>query len=254
VRSIAVLAVVVIMVSVLGALLIPAVAKVREAAARTQCVSNLSQIGFAAVSYHDSHKHFPLAGEQNAALLPQERLSWFVSIGPYVESTYLYLKADRTKGWNAEENRYLALTGMGYVQCPGYPDRLPESTLMPTHYVGIAGLGVDAAALAEDNPDAGFFGYERKLSFDTLKRPSSTVLVAVETLYAHGAWSASGPPTARGVVEDSPYLGADGQFGGIHAAGANALFADCSVQCLNESVDPRLFKAMATMASNPLLE
>lgn len=50
-RSITTVAILVMIVSALGALLIHGVAKVREAAARTQCVSNLKQIGIAVVSY-----------------------------------------------------------------------------------------------------------------------------------------------------------------------------------------------------------
>ncbi len=48
--------------SVLLALLIPAVQKVREAEARTQSTNNLKQIGLAALSFHDANKRLPFNG------------------------------------------------------------------------------------------------------------------------------------------------------------------------------------------------
>jgi len=81
------LLVVIAIIAVLIGLLLPAVQKVREAAARTQCTNNLKQLNLAVQAYHDSHMTLP---PLNSPLSSTTYGSIYVGLFPYVEQGNLY--------------------------------------------------------------------------------------------------------------------------------------------------------------------
>jgi prepilin-type processing-associated H-X9-DG protein len=246
-KAIQVLVVVVILLSC-GGLFLLFVGKVREAAVRVQCTNNLKQLGLAIENYAGTYSKYPRAALPNAELVPEERQSWIVEIWPFVEAGPIYNKMDHKKAWDAEENRFAALTIVRTLRCPTYRDPPPAGVLFPSHYLGIAGVGANAIDLPLEDNRAGFFGYDRTIKHEDLKDTRS-ILVLAETSQVSGAWTAAGLPTSRGFIPNgSAYIGKDGQFGGNHRGGANVTFADGSVHFIEQSIDPAVWEAMATLS------
>jgi hypothetical protein len=110
--------IVVVMFATLVALLIPAVLKVREAAARTQSINNLKQLGLAMHGFHDANKRLPFNGSDIAPpkatvvysrmAIPMNKESgcWYWQISPYVESGPFF-------------SRINATVSVPVLQCPG---------------------------------------------------------------------------------------------------------------------------------------
>jgi len=104
------LLVVIAIIAILIALLVPAVQKVREAAARTQCVNNLKQIMLGVHSYHDTYKRVPPVEAVTKAFGTPYGNFWspdgtngtiFFFILPYVEQSPLYKAANGDSMSNA---------------------------------------------------------------------------------------------------------------------------------------------------------
>jgi hypothetical protein len=83
----------------------PAVDKLREAAARTQSINNLKQMGLAMHSYHDVNKVLPAAATYDANGKPL--LSWRVHVLPYIEQNDLYKQFKLDEPWDSEHNKKL---------------------------------------------------------------------------------------------------------------------------------------------------
>ena len=121
------LLVVIAIIAILIALLVPAVQKVREAAARTQCINNLKQIGLAVHNYHGAYKVLPpgdTCPNGRNTLSNNWYWSWMAWIMPYMEQQSLFDEAETYNNnvsndpWNgATSNPVLGQTLVAY-KCP----------------------------------------------------------------------------------------------------------------------------------------
>lgn len=143
------LLVVIAIIGILIALLLPAVQSAREAARRSQCQSQMRQLGLALQNFHDTARRFP-AGRNGT---DQFAVSWAQQILPQVELQTLFDAHVPTERVDAEANAAAMRTAIDLYACPSRraaaadrnfdnDDQPPEveSAAVLGDYAGNAGL------------------------------------------------------------------------------------------------------------------
>jgi prepilin-type N-terminal cleavage/methylation domain-containing protein/prepilin-type processing-associated H-X9-DG protein len=278
------LLVVIAIIAVLIGLLLPAVQKVREAAARSKCQNNLKQIGLACHNYHDLNRSLP-PGYVATANYPDTSPGWGwpAFLLPQLEQDALYRQLDFRRP--VETQPAIQTVLRGFI-CPSdlppataFPitDGLGTTicTAAPSSYAGTVG---DDASEVEDEFGGGVFYRNSQTRFTDITDGTSQTVLAGDRAWAdtNGIWA--GAPS-NGVVRAGPLnpwtnatasspvfvlahnnwinikTDADGgldDFSSYHAGGVNILFADGSVHFLRSIVvdgpERRAFWALGTRA------
>ena len=258
------LLVVIAIIAILIGLLLPAVQKVRSAAARLQCQNNLKQLGLALHDYHDAYQHLPAPRGTHVAptYLFTEYRGWMCDVLPYVEQGPLANQMF-TNPWstgffatyNTPVNNYL---------CPSDPRNLKviaSGNGALTSYLGVTGSDNDVN-VQYNGPTNGMFDVSSsgvRLT-DVSDGTSNTLMVGERPPSANlqlGWWGASDYDTllstrqlygdpfgAPGCVlpglfgpgkTQGPCNGDGNHFWSFHDNGANWVFADGSVRFLSYS-------------------
>jgi prepilin-type N-terminal cleavage/methylation domain-containing protein/prepilin-type processing-associated H-X9-DG protein len=135
------LLVVIAIIAILIGLLLPAVQKVREAAARMSCSNNLKQLGLAAFNYESSYQRFPSginlpAGYTYAdgthappAPIPGQSISLFEALLPYIEQDNIYRSMNFAGNSNSQYNP-------GNCDSPTAPGAAPIKTYLCPSDIG----------------------------------------------------------------------------------------------------------------------
>lgn len=187
--------------------------------------------------------------QEAISLPPDQRLSWMTSLLPHLDRNDLYHKLQFGEEWNSPKN-----ADVTSVIVPEFQSHLIADRTNNTHFVGMAGVGANAAELPYDDPRAGVFGYNRKPSLDNISDGSSMTIMLMTVQNKLGPWAQGGSSTVRG-LSAQPYIGGPDGFGcgassprqkDKGARGAIACFADGSVRFISETVDPRVLEALAT--------
>jgi prepilin-type N-terminal cleavage/methylation domain-containing protein/prepilin-type processing-associated H-X9-DG protein len=265
------LLVVIAIIAVLIGLLLPAVQKVREAAARLQCQNNLKQMGLAIHNYHDANGTFPPGGTTFNGTAGN---SFHVYILPYIEQQALFGKFNLAQTYNAGTsttgnmgNRNLV---PGIYLCPsqslrtGYGADAGWSTV---HYVGNMGPHgtnplTNTAYSWTANASTGGYAQQGVLEagWTGIRIPeisdgtSNTILVgelswgtpSLPVPYrgwnrgcgsATSTYGCQGSKNVAYSINNPASLnaGTDLAFGSLHTGGANFAFCDGSIHFLSEN-------------------
>lgn len=142
------LLVVIAIIALLIGLLLPAVQKVREAAARMSCQNNMKQIGLALHNFHGANNNFPM-GMKGGGIGTAP--NWRVLLFPYMEMDNVYKAMDITNTRAAASNTVFNSKTYPMWKCPSSPlDPNPNignntNLHQVAAYIGIMGAYTDPA-------------------------------------------------------------------------------------------------------------
>jgi prepilin-type N-terminal cleavage/methylation domain-containing protein/prepilin-type processing-associated H-X9-DG protein len=274
------LLVVIAIIAILIGLLLPAVQKVREAAARIKCQNNLKQLALGVHNYHSAREVFP----PGYVTLPVARNDGvFISLLPYIEQEGIHriwvftpagtqnwgiISQAATKGSANSIPTYLCPTGCGSPD-PKYENWMGYNMGL-TCYLANAGTW----SYQVQSKDGIFYQDSKVRLTDVLDGTSNTLLFGernfrqpagngcTQDTWDWGAWGA-----ATGVIHDmgdthgssrvplntacGPTVGQDDRlnaFGSLHTGGVNFAFADGGVRFLAANTNLVTLQALSTRA------
>jgi hypothetical protein len=237
----------------------------------------IHQLAAALRAYTDKNLAFPRGAYDrrstperfNRPWAPDQRISWMAEIirylpqyaDEYAGNLLVYpLGIDPSLSWNDKKNmraarmlvpQFLASKSPDAVWTVAYPKvQLPVGA---THYVGVAGIGLDAAEDA-DPKRRGVFSYDRDTKMaEITDGPQNTIAVLQVPPEFKTPWLAGGGSTVRGVPDkDSIKPFVCSEYEGKR--GTYAIMANSDVRFIREDIPDALFQAMVTIAGGEKIE
>jgi prepilin-type N-terminal cleavage/methylation domain-containing protein len=279
------LLVVIAIISILIALLLPAVQQAREAARRTTCKNNLVQLVLALQQYQEAFETLPPGTvDPNRPIKSEEKgyhVSWIVRVLPHVGEQNLYHLFDFNHGAYSPENAAVRDTLLPVLICPSDPSAgsaasIPSSNYAGNHHDREAPIDIDnngvlflnSSVRREDIPDGTsntiFLG-ERTLAIPGLTKGTELGWVSgTKATLRNAQWTANYAQTVQnlpGSRSASPASMANpidprllvGGFDSRHTGGAQFAMGDNSVRFLNVKIASWLLVALFNRADGSTL-
>jgi prepilin-type N-terminal cleavage/methylation domain-containing protein len=256
------LLVVIAIIGVLIGLLVPAVQKVRAAAANTECRNHLKQIGLAFHSHHDARGYFPSGGwiwwtpptyiNGVPAVGVQQQAGWGFQILPYLEGD---------NAWKAGVITAIATPNPVFF-CPAR--RAPQTVTYVDEYTPPITGGLLTHALCDyaasnfegtgvvrqyypvriaeirDGTSNTLLGGDKRLNLGGLGQPQPDDNEGYTAGYDVDTVRHTNLPPAEDFFDNAWDKAA--RFGSSHFGGINSVFADGSVHFISYGIDPTVFR------------
>jgi prepilin-type N-terminal cleavage/methylation domain-containing protein/prepilin-type processing-associated H-X9-DG protein len=218
------LLVVIAIIAILIGLLLPAVQKVRAAAARMKCTNNLKQIGLALHNYHDANQRFPAGyvdGNTDTNSTPDNDVGpgwgWSSYLLPHLEQDNVYRQINFNQKVGTGVNAAISQQPLTVFQCPADPNQQafgvydsgfsnPIATVAHSNYMGCngweecfngaggnpqPGSGSDGLSGKFGQAGVGIFWRNSKTTFASVTDGTSSTIFAGERSgdHAPGTWT-----------------------------------------------------------------
>lgn len=287
------LLVVIAIIAILIGLLLPAVQKVREAAARMSCQNNLKQLGLACHNYESANAGLP---PRRQFTLTTNRRGWIPIILPYIEQEPLGRIYNYDKNFYDPENYAAVNTPLKLALCPSGPGArqltIIQGAITTTGQAGdyfvpnsFSSTLYGVTALSGNNTVTALKDEARRPLVEITDGTTNTLLITEQagrpdyyvlgkkqpdsnTLpsqkFNWGAWASNQAVQfwqfgSDGVTKDGPggscAINCNNSQGvyAFHTGGANAVFCDGSVRFLRQSMSANTLFAIVTVNGGEII-
>jgi prepilin-type N-terminal cleavage/methylation domain-containing protein len=261
------LLVVIAIIATLIGLLLPAVQSARESARRTNCLTNMRQLGLGIHSYMDARKKLPPGWTRAAgSKRPPSDHNLISFLLPYIEESTIYDQMDFSYNWSQLKNRSATASEIKLVRCPSAPknaDFVSDFAVCNNITPGVYNALRSAKRITERTDREGMLRKGPRKMSDITDGLSKTFMLFEDggrpKRYLDGGKEVKGTVSgARWADHESWYnihyqtagrmqnIDNNNEIYSFHQQGCNYLMGDASARFFDDSLDPEVFVSLFT--------